>query len=101
MTGTTAADHDALCEALLQLKTREECHRFLLDLCTPAEIKAFEERWKIARILEEGQTSYREIHAATGVSLTTIGRVARFLLQEPHHGYTLVLKRIRRKKAKA
>jgi len=95
---TAPEDHEALCDAFLHLKSREECHRFLLDLCTPAEIKAFEERWKIARILDKGETSYREIHAATGVSLTTIGRVARFLMQEPHQGYTLVLKRFKRKK---
>lgn len=91
-------DHEALCAAILHLKTKEECHNFLLDLCTPAEIKAFGERWKVARILSEGNLSYRDIHAQTGVSLTTIGRVARFLLQEPHQGYSTVLKRIGRKK---
>ncbi|MGE0108432.1 MAG: YerC/YecD family TrpR-related protein [Bdellovibrionales bacterium] len=87
-------DMVALCDAFLQLKTREECHRFLLDLCTPAEVKAFSERWRVARLLQEGKLSYREIHAATGVSVTTIGRVARFLMQEPHQGYSLVLQRI-------
>lgn len=90
-------DSQALYDALLNLKTREECKRFLLDLCTPAEIKAFEERWKIARLLSEEKISYREIHAQTGVSLTTIGRVARFLSQEPHQGYALVLKRMKKK----
>lgn len=91
-------DHDALYAAFLQLKTKEECHAFLLDLCTPGEIKSFAERWKVARLLYEGKGSYREIYARTGISLTTIGRVARFLLQEPHHGYTTVLKRLARKK---
>lgn len=96
-TANLSSDHsdvDALCEAFLQLKTREECHRFLLDLCTPAEITAFAERWKVARLLKENNLSYRDIHAATGVSVTTIGRVARFLTQEPHQGYALVLQRL-------
>ncbi len=88
------SDMEALCEAFLRLKTKEECHRFLLDLCTPAEITAFAERWKVARLLKENKLSYREIHAVTGVSVTTIGRVARFLTQEPHQGYSLVLQRL-------
>ncbi len=91
------ADFDALYEALLQLKTREECKRFMLDLCTPAEILAFAERWRVARMLEDKKLSYQEIHAQTGVSITTIGRVARFLMQEPHQGYQLVLERLHKK----
>jgi TrpR-related protein YerC/YecD len=55
-------DLEALCEAFLQLGTAEECERFLRDLCTPAEISALVERWKIARILHEDRMSYRQIH---------------------------------------
>src|SRR5262249_41773449 len=53
------------------------------------------DRWLVARLLDEGGHSYREIHALTGVSVTTIGRVARFLQQEPHQGYRLVLDPLR------
>jgi len=88
------ADLDPLCDAFLQLKTRNECKKFLLDLCTPAEISAFAERWKVARLLDEKQLSYRDIYEQTGVSVTTIGRVARFLDQEPNQGYHLVLRRL-------
>jgi uncharacterized protein YerC len=35
--------------------------------------------------------SYRDIHDATGVSTTTIVRVARFLRGEPHKGYRFAL----------
>lgn len=84
-----------LCRAFLLLKDVEECRRFLIDICTPAEIKALSERWRVARLLNAGSTSYREIHAETGVSVTTIGRVARFLNQEPHQGYVTVLKRLK------
>lgn len=97
---TTAreADFEALCDACLQLRTRDECRNFLLDLCTPAEILAFAERWKIARLLDGNGLSYRELHEKTGISVTTIGRVARFLNQEPHQGYRLVLQRLKGRK---
>lgn len=85
----------ALCRAILQLKTEEDVRRFLTDLCTPGEIKDFGERWLIARLLAKGGMSYREISAETGASTTTVGRVARFLEQEPHHGYKAVLERMK------
>ena len=85
-----------LCKAILALETEEEVRRFLTDLCTPGEIKDFGERWLIARLLYEGGKSYRDISAETGASTTTVGRVARFLDQEPHHGYKTVLERIKK-----
>lgn len=79
--------------ALLSPTSEEEMGRLLADLCTPAEIRTLAERWHVARLLEAGQLTYREIHDATGVSTTTIVRVARFLKQEPHQGYRLALDR--------
>jgi TrpR-related protein YerC/YecD len=76
-----------LCAALLTPRDREEMRRLLTDLCTPAEIRTLAERWHVARLLDGTDLSYREIHDATGVSTTTIVRVARFLRQEPHRGY--------------
>ena len=84
---------DELCEALLTPENGEEMCRLLVDLCTPAEIRTLAERWHVARLLEAGELTYRAIHEATGVSTTTIVRVARFLRQEPHHGYRLALAR--------
>lgn len=68
--------------------------RLLKDLCTPQEIRTLAERWHVARLLDGTQMSYRDIHDATGVSTTTIVRVARFLRQEPHHGYRAALDRL-------
>jgi TrpR-related protein YerC/YecD len=92
-TGDQAALTDALCRALLAPRGPEEMARLLADLCTPAEIRSLAERWHVARLLDAGELSYREIHEATGVSTTTIVRVARFLRQEPHAGYRLALDR--------
>src|SRR3954454_15149079 len=80
-----------LCAALLTPQSEEEMARLLIDLCTPAEIRTMAERWHVARLLDGSGLSYREIHDATGVSTTTIVRVARFLRQEPHRGYRRAL----------
>ena len=80
-----------LCEALLTPADAQDMARLLRDLCTPAEIRSIAERWHVARLLDGTDLSYRDIHDATGVSTTTIVRVARFLRQEPHQGYRAAL----------
>jgi TrpR-related protein YerC/YecD len=80
-----------LCGALLTPESVEGMRRLLVDLCTPAEIRTLAERWHVARLLDGTDLSYREIQEATGVSTTTVVRVARFLKQEPHQGYRLAL----------
>ena len=45
-------------EALLLLKNKNEVNDFLKDLCTPAELKALEERWSVAQLLYEDTLSY-------------------------------------------
>lgn len=96
MASKTEAEKD-LMEAVLALKTVAECRRFMMDLCTPKERADLVERWKIARLLDEGKLSYRKIHARTGASITTIGRVARFLQKEKYQGYRLLLDRMKKK----
>ncbi len=82
-----------LAEAMLTLRTVEEYRTFLRDLCTPAELQAMADRWAVVNDLERG-LPYREIHRHTGVSLTTIGRVARFLATGSG-GYALAAKRLK------
>jgi TrpR-related protein YerC/YecD len=91
-----ADDRLALYDAFLSLKTRAEMEAFLSDLCTPAEIRAFAERWAVARLLDQKSKSYREIAIEAGASPTTVVRVARFLREMPHQGYRLVLDRTHR-----
>ena len=80
---TMTARQEALAErnlfaALAALRGAEECRAFLRDLCTPAELEAMADRCAVVDWLRRG-VPYREIQRATGVSVTTIGRVARFL----------------------
>ncbi len=88
-----------LYDALLSLKSREEVEAYLADLCTPSELRAFTERWAVARMLDAGDKSYREIAVEAGASPTTVVRVARSLKDMPHQGYRLVLDRLKSKKA--
>ena len=88
-------DRKALHDAFARLQSSAEVGRFLRDLATPAELDAFAERWRIARLLDEGKLSYRAIADETGASTTTVGRVARFLREEDHQGYRLVLDRMK------
>ena len=69
---------DALYRAVVSLRDVQECRNFLKDLCTPAELQALVDRWQVVELLERG-LPYRRIHDMTGVSVTTVGRVARFL----------------------
>ena len=67
-----------LCRAFLAMKDVDECRNLLIDLCTPAEMEAMIDRWRVVVLLED-ERPYREISDLTGVSVTTIGRVARAL----------------------
>jgi len=79
--------------AILSLRTETECEQFFNDLCTPAELEALVDRWAVVTYLQDG-LPYRKIHDLTGVSVTTIGRVARFLMTG-NGGYQVALKRLR------
>lgn len=70
----------SLAGALLNLPDQQAVLALLNDLCTPAELEAIVDRWRVALLLDEGHP-YREIHDLTGVSVTTVGRVARFVQQ--------------------
>jgi len=88
-------EYNTLEQAFLSLKNEEELKLFIKDLCTPAEIRAIEERWLIAQMLKYGELSYRQISEKTGSSTTTIGRVARFMNEENNNGYNLALGRLK------
>ncbi len=86
---------DKLFQAILLLKTKEECYSFFEDIGTIAEIKAFAQRLEVAKMLDNGKT-YREIHEKTGASEATISRVSR-CLNYGADGYQLILKRLKDK----
>ena len=82
----------ALFDAVTTLQSAEECRLFFKDLCTPAELQALVDRWQVVEYLQQ-QLPYRKIHDLTGVSVTTIGRVAR-CLSDGSGGYQTAIDRI-------
>ena len=84
-----------LSNALLLLRNEKEVSKFLTDLCTPAELKALNERWSVAQTLSKNELSYREIAEKLKTSTTTVTRVARFLSNEQNDGYKTIIKRIK------
>jgi TrpR-related protein YerC/YecD len=85
---------DALFEAVLLLKDKEECYRFFEDIATIAEIKALAQRLEVAKMLQRNDT-YTTIFDVTGVSTATISRVKR-CLNFGADGYQLILKRLQK-----
>ena len=79
------AETDTLFEAVLGLKTVEDCYDFFEDLCTVAELKAMTQRFNVAVMLSNN-TVYSEIVEKTGASTATVSRVSS-ALRYGHDGY--------------
>ncbi|MBA2656276.1 MAG: helix-turn-helix domain-containing protein [Tatlockia sp.] len=87
-----AQSNQQLMQAISLLKNEQEALAFFTDLCTPAELEAMADRWVVVPLLRQG-ISYRVIQEQTGVSVTTITRVAR-CLSMGSGGYTLIADRL-------
>lgn len=74
------------------MRSPDELRAFLEDLCTPAELEAIADRWRVVPLLLQGM-AYREIHDRSGVSVTTVGRIAR-CLDLGAGGYRLAAERV-------
>ena len=86
---------DCLFEAVLSLKTKEECYSFFEDLCTINELLSLGQRFEVANMLREHRT-YNEVAEETGASTATISRVNR-CLNYGTDGYDLVIRRLKEK----
>ena len=85
-----AVDH--LFEAVLTLKSPEECYAFFEDVCTVNELLSLSQRYEVAKMLREKKT-YLDIAERTGASTATISRVNRSL-NYGNDGYDMVFKRL-------
>lgn len=82
---------DELFEAMLTLETIDDCYNFFEDLCTITELRAMEQRYQVAKMLDQGQI-YSDIVRETGASTATISRVNKCLTYGTD-GYRNVLAR--------
>lgn len=81
-----------LFDAILLLKSHEECARFFDDLCTYKELLSIAQRFEVARLLTDGK-KFNEIVDMTGASTATIARVNRSLMFGAG-GYPVILDRL-------
>lgn len=90
----TNKDTDRLFEAILKLKTVDECEAFFRDLLTLAEIREISTRFKVARMLDEKKKPYLKIAKEARTTTATVTRVAHWL-KHGMGGYKLILNRLK------
>ena len=90
----TNKDTDKLFEAVLKLKTIEECELFFRDLLTLAEIKEVSSRFKVARMLAQKNKTYLQIAKEAQTTTATVTRIAHWF-KYGMGGYKMILKRIK------
>ena len=83
---------DQLFNAVLCLKTKEECYTFFEDLCTVNELLSLSQLFEVAAMLKSHKT-YLEIAEKTGASTATISRVNRSL-NYGNDGYNMIFERL-------
>jgi TrpR-related protein YerC/YecD len=93
MPGKHVPDTSALFEAILSLRSPEECEQFFKDLCTMKELADMVQRLKVAQMLLEGCT-YDAIVKEAEISSATISRINR-CIQYGDGGYASVLSRLK------
>lgn len=103
----------SLYQAFASIKSEREFRAFLADLCTPAEIRELNARWRIAQMLwatnrekinaipDGGNKkrvaksriglSQKDISQQTGVAINTVSRVAKCLFENNDNGYRNIL----------
>jgi len=83
-----------LAKALLSLQTEDEMLAFLRDVATLEELGELSNRWDIVLQLKN-RKNYRDIAVNTGMSTTTITRIAHWL-NHGEGGYRTALKRVKK-----
>lgn len=86
---------ESLFTAIMSLDSVEECRQFFTDLCTISELKAMEQRFHVAQLLDK-QFVYSDIVKETSASTATISRVNRSL-EYGAGGYRVALDRMKEK----
>ncbi len=80
-----------LAKALLSIKKEPDMLAFLRDVCTLEELEELSNRFEAAQRIAEG-SPYRDIAKKTGMSTTTVTRIAHWL-RHGEGGYEKVLKK--------
>ena len=95
MANFRSASIDRLFEAILHLRTVEDCYNFFEDICTIKELQDMAQRLDVAFLLTEG-LNYQKISQEVNVSTATISRVSK-CLNYGSGGYQSAIDYIKRK----
>jgi TrpR-related protein YerC/YecD len=79
---------------LLSLDNARDLQDFMRDVATIRELTEMSSRWKAAQMLNEGN-SYRRISESTGLSTTTVTRVA-YWVENGEGGYKTALNKLKK-----
>ena len=85
-------DSNELFKTVLAIKEFDDVAAFFKDLLTARELIDLSQRWRVARMLNDG-VSYVEIERQTGMSSTTIARISKNMKSDIG-GYKRVLKKM-------
>jgi len=80
------------------IENPDDCKSLLRDLLTDSELRMIQNRWRVARFLDEGK-SIREVAAEAGVGTDTVERIAK-RLSSGAGGLQKALEAARKPKAK-
>ncbi len=80
-----------LAKTFTKFKNQTDLENFLRDLCTIDELEELSNRWEAVQMLNKN-LPYREISKKTGLSTTTITRIA-YWLEHGEGGYQKALKK--------
>lgn len=81
-----------LIQAILATETEDQAKRFLRDLMTEKEVEDFAKRLKAAEMLTK-KVTYSIIEQETGLSSTTVARVAKWL-KGKEGGYRTIINKL-------
>ena len=85
------ADQEALFEAILTLRSPEECYAFFNALCTYQALNDMAQRLQVANMIHSGHV-FHEFVEETGASTATISRVNR-AIKDGCDGYQIIFDR--------
>lgn len=80
-----------LVKALVSIEKEVDMQNFLRDLCTLEELDEISNRWEAVGLLNKG-IPYREVATKTGMSTTTVTRIAHWM-KHGEGGYKKILKK--------
>ena len=93
MTNWKTDQLSSLFTIISRLEGENEVSSFMRDVATINELTEMAKRWEAAQLIDKG-TSYREISESTGLSTTTVSRVA-YWLKNGEGGYRKAINQLK------